>query len=261
MKPKRIILVDDSKAYRFALRKRLSKIGNNEIVAEASNGQEFLDILQRYDDIDVVFLDIEMPVMNGIVACEKALKIRPDIDIYALTLYDNSDYVIRMINAGAKGYLVKFSANKEELHSIMYDEKEEGKPLYSKEVEAPTQISGKTILVVDDFQISNEVVSQVLQQEGYRVLEAKSATSALSYFDGTPIDMIITDYKMPGMDGIQFITEIRKIDQYKQTPAIILSAINTKEIRKKGFAAGATGWMQKPFDTNKMLQIIKKALK
>lgn len=81
----------------------------------------------------------------------------------------------------------------------------------------------KTILVVDDFQTTRKVIINSLAKYGYRTLEAGDATEALSILDGRQVDLLITDFNMPSMDGADLITEMRKLPDYAYIPALVLS--------------------------------------
>lgn len=116
----------------------------------------------------------------------------------------------------------------------------------------------KTILVVDDFRISNEVVAEELKSMEYNVIEAQSATQALQYFDGRRIDLVLCDYKMPKLSGIELTREIRAMNEYAHIPIIILSA---KEPPQQDIIQQEkiTAWVKKPLDKNKLNKIIQKA--
>jgi DNA-binding NarL/FixJ family response regulator len=104
----KIILVDDHTLFRKGMMFLLNTYDDIEIIAEASNGQELLDILSS-QQADVVLIDIEMPVMNGIDATQKAIERYPDLKIISLSMYGEESYYYKMINAGAKGFILKNS--------------------------------------------------------------------------------------------------------------------------------------------------------
>ena len=103
-----VFLVDDHQLFREGLRLLLSNITGIGEIYEASNGQQFLDALENTQP-DIVFMDIEMPVVNVIDTTLKAVKQFPDIRIIALSMYGDEDYLTRMINAGARGFIMKNS--------------------------------------------------------------------------------------------------------------------------------------------------------
>ena len=104
----KIILVDDHKLFRDGLSFGISRMEDFTIVAEFSTGEEFLARLGEVT-ADIVIMDISMPGINGITATEKALKIKPDLRIIALTMFCDVEYYNKMIEAGVKGYILKDS--------------------------------------------------------------------------------------------------------------------------------------------------------
>lgn len=105
----KIAIVDDHEIFRNGLKFSLSKIDNVEVVVESENGQEFLDVLGEGKAIDLVFMDISMPVLDGIKATEKAMELNPKLKIIALSFFDKYEYVNRMLFAGVEGYMLKNS--------------------------------------------------------------------------------------------------------------------------------------------------------
>lgn len=106
MQKLKIYLVDDHKLFREGLKLLLSTQEFVHHIYEASNGREFLENL-TFVDCDVVLMDIEMPEVNGIDATREALKIRPDLKIIVLSMYGDEQYYYQMIDAGAKGFMLK----------------------------------------------------------------------------------------------------------------------------------------------------------
>lgn len=102
----KIIIVDDHEIFRNGLKMVLGKLKHIEIVGEASDGQEFMDII-RTTPCDVVLMDIEMPKMNGIDATKHAIKELPELKIVALTMFNDDDYIQSMMDAGVRGFLIK----------------------------------------------------------------------------------------------------------------------------------------------------------
>ena len=104
----RIYLVDDHKLFREGLKLLLSTQDFVRHIYEASNGREFIENLS-FVDCDVVLMDIEMPEMNGIDATIEAMKMKPNLKIIVLSMYGDEQYYYKMIDAGAKGFLLKNS--------------------------------------------------------------------------------------------------------------------------------------------------------
>lgn len=105
----KIILVDDHALFRNGLRELISMREGYRIVGEASDGGEFLEMLP-ITAVDVVFMDIAMPGMSGADATREALAIRPDLKVICLSMFGEESYYSRMVDAGAKGFLLKDSS-------------------------------------------------------------------------------------------------------------------------------------------------------
>lgn len=108
-----VIIVDDHEIFRKGLKTVLNDIDFVKVVAEASNGQELLKLLKNVE-CDIIFMDISMPQMDGIEATRKVKELHPNIEIIALTMHENIGYFNKMIEAGAKGFLLK-NTNKNEI--------------------------------------------------------------------------------------------------------------------------------------------------
>lgn len=118
MKKLKVILVDNNKIFRNALKYTLSIIGGNEVIGEAGNGREYLE-LPRLHEADLVFMDVRMPEMNGVEATVKSLELLPELKIIAFSAYENDDYVKLILKAGATGYISKNQNNYEMLKKII----------------------------------------------------------------------------------------------------------------------------------------------
>lgn len=101
-----ILLVDDHTLFRNGLKMLLDTLLGYEVTGEASNGKEFLELIAKYD-YDIIFLDIEMPEINGIEAAKRAIELKPDLKIITLSMYGDEEYYDQMVDAGAKGFLLK----------------------------------------------------------------------------------------------------------------------------------------------------------
>ncbi len=119
----------------------------------------------------------------------------------------------------------------------------------------------KTILIVDDSTSIRQVVSFTLKQAGFAVVEGSNGKEGLAQLDAAPrVDLIVTDLNMPVMDGITFIKHVRSRPQSKGTPVLMLTTESQDSKKQEGKAAGATGWLVKPFHPEKLLQTIARVL-
>ena len=115
----------------------------------------------------------------------------------------------------------------------------------------------KSILVVDDTRSMRAMVAAVLQGAGYEVAEAGDGVEALELARARVFDLVVTDHNMPRMDGVTLVRELRQLPNYDPVALIVLSTEASPELKQKGREAGATGWMAKPFDPEKMLGIVR----
>ena len=115
------------------------------------------------------------------------------------------------------------------------------------------------ILIVDDMASMRKMVAFTLESSGHEVIQAEDGDVALDIAkaqDG--FNLVITDVNMPNMDGITLTAELRKLPSLKFTPILLLTTEAGKDKKMAGKAAGATGWLVKPFDPDKLLMTIKK---
>ena len=118
----------------------------------------------------------------------------------------------------------------------------------------------KTILAVDDSASMRMMLSFTLQESGYRVIEAKDGRDGLAKLQTEKVDMVITDLNMPHMDGISLIHSVRQHPASKFTPVIMLTTESHDLRKKEARAAGATGWITKPFQPEQLLAVVRKVL-
>ncbi len=117
-----------------------------------------------------------------------------------------------------------------------------------------------SILAVDDSASMRQMVAFTLKGAGYDVTEAADGVEALSAAKTNKFSLVITDINMPNMDGISLTKELRTLPDYKFIPILTLTTESTPEKKQEGKAAGATGWIVKPFDPEQLLATIKKVL-
>ena len=117
---------------------------------------------------------------------------------------------------------------------------------------------GAKILAVDDSVSIRKSITFILGQEGYDVTEAVDGVDGLSKAEADKFGLIITDINMPNMDGIEFTKNLRQNPKYRFTPIIVLTTENQDSKMQEGKAAGATGWIVKPFSSEKLLAVVKK---
>jgi two-component system chemotaxis response regulator CheY len=116
----------------------------------------------------------------------------------------------------------------------------------------------KTVLTVDDSKTMREMVSFTLKSAGYSVVEAEDGQKAIEVAGKNSVDLVITDLNMPVMNGIDLIKSLRKTPQYSRTPILMLTTEGDANKKTEGKDAGATGWIVKPFEPAKLVEVVKK---
>jgi two-component system chemotaxis response regulator CheY len=116
----------------------------------------------------------------------------------------------------------------------------------------------KTVLAVDDSRSLRQMVTFSLKTAGYQVTEAEDGVEGLALAKKQVFDVVLTDQNMPRMDGIAFIESLRALPSYEKTPILMLTTEAGDDMKAKGRAAGATGWLVKPFDPERLIAVINK---
>lgn len=207
----KIIICDDHQLFRNGLKILLNAFPEFEVIGEASNGEEFLKIIKNIK-ADVALMDINMPEMDGIEATRKGLKINPDLNIIALSMYGEEEYYYKMVDAGAKGFLVKDSDISEVREAVM------------------------SIMKGGSY-FSQELLYHVIQKIKHRELESKSAN--LSKREKEILFKICEGFSNQEIAESLFISK-RTVDKHranllgktnsKNTASLILFAIRNKLI-------------------------------
>ena len=118
----------------------------------------------------------------------------------------------------------------------------------------------KEILAVDDSGSMREMVSFTLKSGGFNVVSACDGVEAMKIARSRAVSLVLTDLNMPNMDGITLIRELRALPAFKFTPILTLTTESTTEKKMEGKNAGATGWIVKPFNPEKLLATVNKVL-
>ena len=118
-----------------------------------------------------------------------------------------------------------------------------------------------TILAVDDSASMRQMVSFALKSAGFDVVEAVDGQDAFEKAGRSDFDLVLTDQNMPRLDGIGLTKKLRDNPKFKATPILILTTESSDQMKQAGRNAGATGWLVKPFDPTKLLEVIKKVIR
>jgi two-component system chemotaxis response regulator CheY len=119
---------------------------------------------------------------------------------------------------------------------------------------------GKSIISVDDSSTMRKMVSFTLKAAGYDVLEASDGADALNVLKTRPVDLVLSDINMPNMNGLELTRQLRRQPAFSRTPIILLTTESDPAKKAEGRAAGATGWIIKPFNQEQLLAVIAKVL-
>ncbi len=118
----------------------------------------------------------------------------------------------------------------------------------------------KTVLAIDDSASIRQMLSFTLKNSGYAVIEAVDGVDGLDKARGKTVNLVLTDQNMPRMDGLTLIKSLRGMSQYKSVPILMLTTESSDAMKAQGRAAGATGWLVKPFDPQKLIDVVKKVI-
>lgn len=115
-------------------------------------------------------------------------------------------------------------------------------------------------MTADDSPSMRQMISFTLKEAGFDIVEAEHGQDALNKLNGGPVDMLITDLNMPVMDGLELIRQVRALPQFKYIPIVMLTTESQAEKKQEGKAAGATGWIVKPFTPDQLVGVVNKVL-
>lgn len=118
----------------------------------------------------------------------------------------------------------------------------------------------KTILTVDDSGSLRQMVAFSLKAAGYDVVQAVDGQDGLNKAKEKTVDLVLTDQNMPVMDGLTLIGNLRNLASYQKVPILMLTTESSDEMKAKGKAAGANGWLVKPFDPKRLIEVVQKVI-
>ena len=116
------------------------------------------------------------------------------------------------------------------------------------------------ILAVDDMRSMRELVKSVLEKRGHEVIIQDDGKTALEYAQSNRVDLVITDINMPNMSGLDLIGQLRNLTDYASTPILMLTTEDTDEKKQIARSTGANGWIQKPFNPDRLVNAVEKTM-
>jgi len=240
----RILVVDDDALNRDVLCRRLKREGF--AVEEAYSGSCALAMLKE-NFFNLVLLDIVMPDINGIevlkqIKSDKTLLASPSVMM--LSSQRNENTVSTCLKLGADDYLNKpfiMSLVKSRIERCLNGTPAEGN-ITNKD------LTGMQILIVDDNEMNRNLLKRQLKKRGYNIAVANSGSQAIVHISENPVDLVLLDIDMPGMDGIETLRRIRSDEHSKHIPVIMVTAGNDAKTMETCLNHGANDYIPKPLD-------------
>ncbi|MEO5332684.1 MAG: response regulator [Magnetococcus sp. YQC-5] len=217
-------------------------------VLEAWDGREAMELIDQRDGlIDLIISDVEMPVMDGIMLCKTVRSTRvEDISILLLTSLDSEESIARGFNAGANDYLTKPVL----IHELILRIKRLLKTGQRQEESLRTE----KILVVDDSPVIRGMILMALRSHGFMAEAVEHGLAALAKLNEKKFHLLITDYEMPHMNGVELCLKIRQEPSSSQRiPIIFVTSHDTKADEVKIRSLGVQAFITKPLKTEQFL--------
>jgi len=241
-----VLVVDDDEKIRRLLMDTLSALGYNTI--GAPDGNEALSVLKK-KKIDLVIADIRMPTMNGIDLLKAVKNAHPALPVLIITGYDYNYAMDQAMEAGADGFLAKpFRIGK--IEELMRNVLGRRTRVDEQKMEIP-----KRVLVAEDNEKLRKMLVETLSSLDYFSYGVESGDQALEKLKKDHFDLLITDVKMPRMDGISLLKELKKIG--KRIPVVMITAYPQVYSAQKALQEGADGYLSKPFRVEKIDELMR----
>ncbi len=239
-----ILVVDDNPLNRLLIKKVVSSMGMS--VEEADNGKLALELM-NIEKFDLVLLDIKMPGMDGIEVLEaiRSKQQYKDLPVMMMSAVDDLRTIKKCLNMGAVDYLSKPFDIKLVQSRIYYTLKT---ATTSTEVEPlPRKESHSRILVVDDEPLNLQLISHSLTGRGYHLQLMENPKEALKVLATEHYDLILLDINMPDINGMEMLETIKEDESMKNTPVLMLSALDDFKTIRECMEKGANDYVSKPF--------------
>ncbi len=243
----KVLLVEDDEMARKSLKKVIEKEGYSVLVA--CDGYEGLS-LYNSEKPDVVITDVKMPRVDGIEVIQRIKEMSKTTEVILITGHGDMDMAILALRERALDYIKK-PIDIDQLIFSLGRAKE--KILERKKISVPS-----SILILEDDDITRAKLANIFQKEDYEVFVAPDGEEGLKVFSEHKIDIILTDLRMPKMDGLEFISEARKMTT--DCEFIILSGFGDEASAIEAMRNGAINFIRKPIDLEQLLVSTQKAI-
>lgn len=251
---KKVLLVDDSSTIRSIISNELIRLGFTQSnIKGVSNGKLALEYLMT-NMVDMIISDWNMPDMNGLVLLRtiKENKTLSTIPFLMVTSETDSKKKEEVFESGADQFITK--------------------PFNPATLEKTVQLlltqtcifKGKKALVVDDSSFFRKIVIKNLIQAGFTegfITEANDGEEALASLTADIVDLVVTDWNMPKMDGLELTKRIRANNHLKHLPVLMITSEAQKEKIVEASSSGISGYILKPFNAADMQEKVKATLK
>jgi DNA-binding NtrC family response regulator len=242
----RVLLIEDDRVTRTELGEILSKEALN--VIEACDGNEGRTLFES-ESPDIVITDLRMPGMSGLEVMEAINNTRPCVPVILTTAYGETDVALQAIRLGALDYIKK-PIDLDDFMVALGRAKERVKNNRQLE-EFPS------VLIAEDDDVARRSLANVLVKEGLCVLQAENGQQAVDHFKQNKVDIILLDIKMPKMDGLDALRQMRQLNDDFET--IILTGYGDEMTAIAALRQGAMSFIRKPIDLEEVLALIDKA--
>jgi len=242
-----ILVVDDNEMNRDMLCRRLEKQGYT--VAEVEDGQQALDLM-KVEDFDLILLDIMMPVMDGYGVLERmrANEKLKSVPVIVLTAECEASNIIRCIELGANDYLMKpfdMVALRNRIVRSLLNRR------FREDINGDLDWHGQqipSVMVVEDDEMSRELLSRRVSRAGYQVTTVEDGQSAIDALEKNPVDLVLLDIMMPEINGFDVLQHIKQDVNLADMAVIMISALDDKASIDKCMQMGAEDYITKPFN-------------
>jgi response regulator RpfG family c-di-GMP phosphodiesterase len=242
-----ILIVDDSAIVRKALTRQLEQFGAR--VTQAEDGQQGVEAALA-GHYDLIVSDVEMPRLDGFGLCEK-LKDSPGtrgIPVIMLSSLDADKDIDRGFKAGAAAYVSKSHVQTQLIETI------------ERVLEKFKFHHNRLVLVVDDSRSVRNLVTEALEEAGFKVIMAENGKQALKRIDEQRPDLIISDVDMPEMNGMDFCKILHADPTLSVIPFIIMSSNSDRSMMRRMLSLGAAGYLVKPFNLEQIVITVERLL-
>lgn len=242
-----VLIIEDDASLCNRLSKAIAKEGFN--VHVAYDGEHGLTLF-KHEDIDIIISDYRMPGKSGLEVMRSALALRPETGFILITGHGDYDLAIEAINEGALDYLKKPVDVSQLLVAL-------GRFTERKELRTGIAAMPTILVLEDDDPIRNRFV-KALKREDYAVIEGSDGKDGLEQIDQNKIDIVITDLRMPNLDGLPFIKQA--LENNNDYEIIVVTGYGDEDIAIEALRLGVCSYLRKPFNIEELLLEVEKAI-